>query len=46
MLVLPLLNLLLPAIVLPVLPGAPGKAHVVADQSASEKPSSASAPLS
>jgi beta-lactamase regulating signal transducer with metallopeptidase domain len=44
MLVLPLLSLLLPAIVVPVLPGAPGKARGVADQSSWERPSSASAP--
>ena len=44
MLMLPLLSLLLPAIALPVLPGAPGKAHGVADQSAWEELSSASAP--
>ena len=44
MLVLPLLSVVLPAIVVPVLPGVPAQAHVVADQSSWEKPSSASAP--
>jgi len=44
MLVVPLLSVVLPAIVVPVLPGAPAQAHVVADQSSWEKPSSASAP--
>jgi beta-lactamase regulating signal transducer with metallopeptidase domain len=43
MLVLPLLSLLLPAILLPVLPGAPGKARGAADQSWWENPSWASA---
>jgi beta-lactamase regulating signal transducer with metallopeptidase domain len=44
MLALPLLSVVLPAIVLPLLPGAPGKARVGTNESSWATPSSASAP--